>query len=355
MTDLLFMADEGQGLFAQDGLGDKILLLRHARVHLITNIQNASKCPIELRGNSTLISFQLTDRVDQDVFGKAAGFTSREQFEMLGRLEVGQCVCRLPQSKWKSPFLATVPRIEFSEPEFDVEMESKRFLSQFDWTPHEEDEPVGAGSVKDMDKAAERFLRDVLNQAHESSALTARFERAGIRSASKQGQIIKQLIVDGHITVHALAVGRGRPLKLVEPTSKAFEQFDVKWKKTRGLLPTRVATTLLEKKFSKLKGWSFVREGVLRYGEAKKAVDVLLRDSANRIVTLEVAGNAEHEVHNCLACLGSDEVRLHVVVCLNKKILEAVKVKFSGFDELVGNERVVLMTLSQALKDEWLP
>ncbi len=352
---LLLLVDEAQELFQQEGVGAKILALRHYGVHLIANTQNPSRSPVEIRGNSTLVSFRLTDRVDQEVFGKAAGFTSREQFNMLGRLEVGQCICHLPQSEWKSPFLATVPRIEFSDPEFDIQAESKRFLSQFDWTPLEEDVPLAAGVAKDMDEPTERFLRDVLNQAHEASPLTQRFERAGVRSASKQGQIIKQLVADGYITVHALAVGRGRPLKLVEPTAKAFNEFDVQWKKSRGSLPTRVATTLLAKKFSKLNGWSCVREGMLRFDEAEKAVDLLLRDSENRIVAVEVAGNPKHEVHNCLACLGSNELRRHVVVCVNKSVLEAVKVKFSGFDELSNSERVWVLTLSQALREDWMP
>lgn len=355
MKPLLFMLDEAQELFAQLGIASKILALRHYNVCLVSNFQNASRCPVEVRGNSAIVSFRLTDRLDQQVFAGAAGFATREQSEALGFLEIGCCIARLPQADWKSPFRATVPTIEFANPDASVETRSKEFLSAFSWTPLPEGKAVEAVVVDGMDDAAERFLRDVLNQAHEASSLTSRFERSGIRSASKQGQVIRRLCADGYITLHSLAVGRGRPLKLCAPTDKAFAEFNVTWKQSRGSLPVRVATSLLERKLKKFESWTCVREGMLRIHEDEKAVDLLLRDSQGRVVSVEVAGNASHEVHNALFCLRCKDIVKHVVVCLNRGIRDEVTKRFAACDELAGDNRIEILLLSQVLNAKWMP
>lgn len=348
---LLFFIDEGQELAAQRNFAPKILRLRNKWIYLVAGFQNPSEAPIEWIANSSLLGFQLIDWRDREVFGNAAGL-SRAQKEFLAQLDRGMCVCFLPGlSAWKSAFLTVVPEVAFSTPSESIAAQSKAFLSRFAWKPLGEITTGQDAGEREFDQATERFLRDVLIQAHLQSGITERFERAGIRSASKQGKTIRDLCAGGWIKVWPLAIGRGRPLKLVEPTEKALEHFGVSWKKTRGSLPTRVATQMLEKKFRSRLGWTCVLEGQL----VGKQVDLLLRDERNRVVCVEVENSVEHCMHNALHCLSCDEVRKHVVVCLTKKGLDAVKQKFAGFTELAGNERVEPIMLSRALGEGWMP
>jgi len=289
MKRLLFMLDEGQLLAQQRDFASKILQLRHAGISLIVNVQNLSVVPVELVSNSDLISFQLVDRRDKDAFGNAVSLT-REQRDYLGQLDQGCCVCFL--SGTKHYFLARVPSVQFSQSEVDVEGQSKGFVKQFSWEGLQDSvEEVDTSS--DVDKYRERFLQDVLDQRYEDSALTKRFQRVGIRSASVQGQVIRRLTSEGLIAIYALAVGVGRPWKLVEPSDKCFQKCGVSWKKTRGVLPTRIATKLLARKFERLDGWQIVLEGRLEQGG--KQIDLLCRDALNRVVCIEVAFQCRHE------------------------------------------------------------
>jgi len=353
---LLFILDEGQTIAKQHNFSIKMLQLRHHNVVMFANFQNLSVAPIEQRANCDLmISFQATDKADRDVFAKAANLTF-EQAEQLAVLEPGQCCCFLSRSGWKRPFLAFVPCIQFwNVDDQDIRKRSEEFLKGFSWRSIEDPGEQGFFGKEDangLDAKAEVFLRDCLNQAHEFSRLTSRFERAGIRSAAVQGAVMRNLAGEGLIKIWSLAVGKGRPLKLVEPTQKAFESFDVTWKKTRGVLPTRAATEFVFRKMNKLDGWQCQKEGFLGRGDDRKQVDLLCRDPDNRIVTCEIAGNAEHEVHNALHCLKFDEVRKHVVVCVDKKVIEAVKKQFSQFPE-INDSRVELITLAHAMSDKW--
>ena len=86
-----------------------------------------------------------------------------------------------------------------------------------------------------------------------------------------------------------------------------------------------------------------------------KQIDLLSRGPNGEIVTAEVAGNAEHEIHSALFCLQVQSVRKHIVVALDKKILSAVKEKFSEFSLLIDEERVEILTLTEALSESWSP
>ena len=86
-----------------------------------------------------------------------------------------------------------------------------------------------------------------------------------------------------------------------------------------------------------------------------KQVDLLCRGPNGEIVTVEVAGNAKHEIHNALFCLQVQSVRKHIVVALDKEILAAVKEKFSEFPLLLDDERVEILTLTEALSESWSP
>ena len=87
----------------------------------------------------------------------------------------------------------------------------------------------------------------------------------------------------------------------------------------------------------------------------KKQVDLLCHDADNKMVSIEIAGSPGHEVHNCLYCLSFSEVRKHVVVCIDKKVYEAVCKRFNEVAEISRDERVEVTTLSKALKEEWIP
>lgn len=89
--------------------------------------------------------------------------------------------------------------------------------------------------------------------------------------------------------------------------------------------------------------------------DAAKQIDLLWRDANNKAVSIEIAGSADHEVHNAINCLGHSEVRKHVVVAVDKKVLEQVKKKFAGFSELAKNDRIEIVTLAQALSETWVP
>ena len=153
----------------------------------------------------------------------------------------------------------------------------------------------------------------------------------------------------------SIVVGKGRPWQLLEGTEKAFEVFGIEpWRKGRGNLRTRCATHLLWKKFKRLENWECVREGQL----GDKQVDLLLRDPLEKIVAVEVAGNADHEKQNLLSNLknGGEELRKHVVIALDRSICEEVKKKLSSAPELfVGDVELEVLTLAQALKDDWNP
>lgn len=351
MKRLLFMLDEGQLLAQQRDFASKILQLRHAGISLIMNAQNPSCLPVELLSNSDLISFQLVDRRDKDAFGNAVSLT-REQRDHLSQLDQGCCVCFLSGVRCKGVFLGKVPSVEFSGVELDVEEQSKGFVKQFGWEGIESVKVAEVGGTQ-VDVDVEKFLQDVLDQRYEDSAVTKRFERCGIRSASVQGQVIRRLTSEGFIVIYALAVGVGRPWKLVEPTDKCFQKFGVSWKKTRGVLPTRIATKLLRRNFEKLDGWNVVLEG--RLEKDGKQIDLLCRDSLNRVVCIEVAFQAGHECHNGRYNISRLEVRKSVVVCLSKKVLAEVKDSFAKDDVLSCSDKVEVLSLPRALSEDWVP
>jgi hypothetical protein len=259
---LLWILDEAQVIASQSNFAEKILRLRHAGIRLLMGFQNPSTAPVELIGNcDALVAFQLVERKDRERFGYAACF-DRNQMQYLSVLEPGNCVCYLPRSQQKGVFLASVPHVELATPVEDIEGSSRQFLRTLSWAPLESEKAEGALEGR-LDERQERFLRDVLVQEHEFSPLMKRFERAAIRSASVQGQVLRKLVSTGYIRIWTLAIGKGRPIKLVEPTNEALREFNVPWRKTRGVLPTRAATEFLYRKISRLPGWQVVREGSL--------------------------------------------------------------------------------------------
>ncbi len=407
---LLFMLDEGQILAGQEGFAEKLLQLRHLNVHLIANVQNPSRVPVEWAGNcDAVISFALTDERDRRAIGGVTGLNKAQQ-DYLSQLAPGECVAFLPRwEAWKRPFLAKVPEISRRKALDDATVveRSARFMSQFAWTPlpgsagvgqqratakaeaadragadaaitpaetarvrggvdtvdsesslpgeRVDREAVTAGTVggawnEKRSEAETRFLYDVLTHAHEFSALGARHIRAGVRSAAQQIQIVRALLTKGLIRIEELSIGRGRPVRLVEGTERAFELLGVKpWRKGRGSLRTRAATWFLIEKFRKL-GLDAVEEGMVD----GKAVDAVVRDG-ERLVTVEVAGSSGHERHNALHCVRCSDVDKHYVVCLSREILEAVKQGFGEMLELAEDARVEVLMLAQALKAGWRP
>jgi len=348
---LLLMIDEAQLLMERGEIADQLLKLRHSYLHLCMNVQHPHLVSPKALGNvDCLLVGALQHERDRRTIQQQANLTP-DQSDYLPGLEPRQCVCSLPRSEFKRPFIIEIPFVESDDTR---KVESAAFLKSLDWTPRGEAAPAERDKEK-YDSQTTAFLRDVLNQAHEFSALTQRFERAGVRSASKQGQIIKRLCSDGLIRVHSLPVGRGRPVKLVEATSRALEMFSVTWRKTRGGLLARAATEWMERKIVKL-GWTCVREGTLTSSgkfAGEKQVDLLCRGTKGELATVEIAGCADHECHNAIFCARCDEVTKHVVVCVNKKVLAEVKRRFSEIEELRGDPRIEVVVLSKALSEGW--
>lgn len=344
---IVLIVDEAQLFVGHAGIAEKILTLRHSGIHVVFVFQNPHLIPAEVIGNlDAHFVFRLHDQRDRQHIARSINLNQR-QMNALVSLPQRTSVCFLPTSPYKRAFELDVPHIDIDRVPQPVAEAS--FIQGLAWEPLTENSSSEA--KVGFDEKTERFMQDVIIKAHEKSGLTHRFERAGIRSASKQGKIIRDLCAGGWIKVWPLAIGRGRPVKLVEPTEKALKHFAVTWKKTRGSLPTRVATQLLAKKFRGILGWTCIAEGKL----GDKQVDLLLRDERNQVVCLEIENSIDHAAHNALHCLRFDDVRKHVVVCLTKKGLDAVKKKFAGFKELSGNERIELIVLSKALSEAWLP
>ena len=88
-------------------------------------------------------------------------------------------------------------------------------------------------------------------------------------------------------------------------------------------------------------------------GETKQ-VDLLCRHRNGDVVSIEIAGNAKHEVHNALACVRNG-VRRHYVICTNTKVLKEVKKRFREVVELREHGGVEVMMLSKALREDWEP
>lgn len=353
---LLVSLDEGQVTGQQENFSEKELQLRHAGIHFSINVQNASKLPVELLGNAdALFFFQCTDERDKRVCRDAAGMTP-EQADELSRLEPGTCVCYLPRTGWKRPFIGIVPRLDFTTPDKRVLREwSEGMLQRFEWIPLGS-KAAGPSPPPELGEQEERFLRDVANAAHEFSKLTPRFERSGIRSASAQARLIKKLVAGGYLRLWEVSVGKGRPIKLCELTPKSAERLGVDWKESNQDLPTRFAKQAIDTKMRGLLGWQVQTEGGLtdRGGRAKK-VDILCRDPFNKVVAIEIAGaSADHEVHNALFNLRCEEVRKHVVVAVSKPVLAEAKKKLAEIPELAGSDRLELLTLARALGD-WVP
>ncbi len=356
MKTLLCILDEAQPLAQLENFSIKMLRLRHALISVIAGFQNISKVSVEFSGNADVhISFQCIDKRDRQAFGNHANLQPA-QAEQLAFLKPSECACLLSRSNWKRALIGTVPHVDF-QPTDDQDLleKSKTYCEQFSWQPLEEPAPPEeASKLGDID--AERFLLDVLNQKFEECTLTQRFTRTGIRSSAKKSQVLKKLQGDGWIKVWQLPVKQGAPWKIAEPTKKAFEAFGVTWKKARGNCPTRVAMILVLNKVKKLEGWQVVREGTLRDHDDQKQVDLLCRDPENQVVTVEIAGNPDHEIANCLFCLRykKEVIRKHVVIAVDKQILEQVKKKFTEFPEIANDDRVEAITLSEALST-WIP
>jgi hypothetical protein len=136
---------------------------------------------------------------------------------------------------------------------------------------------------------------------------------------------------------------------LYEPTAKAFEKYGIKWSRGgRGKLSTRAATHYVMRRLEKCAGAKVIEEGVLN----GKQVDVLVRHDDGSVTTVEIAGNAKHEVHNMKACLECREVRRHLVVCLGSKVLNEVKKKLKEHPDLAKDSRIEMVTLARAVNDE---
>lgn len=250
------------------------------------------------------------------------------------------------------------------------------FLTQFSWKPYEAETPEHrnqqGSKIHNKNKSENEssviagdgfngkltsFLFDVLNQEHECSDETTRAERSGIRSAATRSAIIKKLEEQGLIRIwkSAISVGRGRPMNLIEPTELALNQYNVKWKKTRGNLPTRVATKLVYEKTTRFQGLSIIKEGTLRIGQEAKQVDFLVRNESNEVLTIEIAGNASHEIHNAAFALRGMGLKSHIIIAIKTQVLNEVKKKLQKHPTIREDKRLRLILLSQFLNKETLP
>ncbi len=261
---LLVFLDEGQAICTDKDFATKILQLRHHNVHLFVNFQNLAKAPIELFNSDFLAAFQCVNQLDRRAFAQSANL-NRNQEDFLATLGKGECCC--VHSNISQPLIGTVPSPEYIHvSDEEIFQKSMDFIGSLDWKPIEETSDLSTEtSTNTQDQKTESFMHDVLNQAHEFSALTQRFERAGIRSYSQQQRILKAVEAKGYIRILSLMINkRGAPIKLVEPTQKALDEYNVQWKKTRGTLPTRAATHYLAEKFHALEKWQCIREGTLK-------------------------------------------------------------------------------------------
>jgi len=361
---LLLILDEAQLLLKSEAnLAEKMLSLRHSRVHLCCCVQHPSLVQAEVLGNCQLhVCFSLLDERDRFNISKSLGLTQGQAASLmtLGR---GQAVCFLSRSAWRRPFLLNSPVMEIAESAWKYERPT--FLAELEWTPRVADrvshrtdsksqnadgvQARGKVPSSGLSEDEERLLRDVCTQAHEFSKLGDRFERVGIRSASVQRSVLRSLQSKGMIKTWDLAIGRGHPISLLEATDRSFEILKLsKWKSTRGVLPTRAATFVLKKKFEALT-WTCVLEGLIE----GKQVDLLLRHEG-KLFTLEVAHSPDHEVFNARHCLASSEVVSHVVVCTGNKTQEAVEKRFSACSDLSSSKRIEILMLSKAL-GSWIP
>ncbi len=89
--------------------------------------------------------------------------------------------------------------------------------------------------------------------------------------------------------------------------------------------------------------------------EETKQVDLLLHSPDGDLITMEVAGNAKHEIHNSRFCLARDDVTKHVIVALNKGIRDKIVKKLELHPEIANDQRLTVVLLNQALVEDWLP
>ncbi len=214
--------------------------------------------------------------------------------------------------------------------------------------------PAEKSEFDALDEDAQRFLRDVADERHEFDGLTQRFVRADVRSASRQQAILGKLQgAGGWIRLWPLAVGKGRPVKLADPTEKTLKALGLAGRKNRGrgVLPTRAATHLLTEKLRALPGWTVLPEGDLH----GKQVDLLCRDEEGKLVTVEVAHTAAHEPHNARHCLRQGEVRRHAIVATSKAVERDVRRLLEKIEGLADDPRLEVLVLSQALLKKWKP
>lgn len=358
---LVFFLDEAQLLQSSDRnrLSAFILNCRHLGIHLVFNFQNASLCPVELLSNSDAIfSFKQVDERDRQTVRQVANL-NEDQADYLAGLDPGQCLAFFPKSDWKYPILCKTPIQKLiSTSNQEILDLSERAVRGLHWTP-EESQPVASddqeaptadeGQPSGIEQAAEAFMKDVLNQGYEFSPAMQRWERAGIRSASTQEAVLKNLLNQGLVNDDRLPLNlRGPSIVLYEPTAKALNQYGVHWKpRGRGKLSTRAATHHLMEALSGIEGIRPIREGTLE----GKQVDILIHHQDGSITTLEIAGaTGKHEVHNALHCISIPEVKKHLIVCLGSKVMNEVKRRINAHAELKKNPKLEISLLSRFLK-----
>lgn len=352
---LVVVIDEALLLLKHAELSDRLLHLRHSQCHLVLCVQHPYLVPPQILGNTDCqLAFALQDGRDVRQISQVMHL-NREQEQYLTTQDRGHAICFLPRSKVKDAFAVKIPRLQVDE--VAPVVETAAFIRELSWEPikgngKSQDAKSGSGL---LDEIEERFLRDVLNQeAFEFSSLTHRFERCALRSASKQGSSLRKLTGLGYISIDSLAIGKGRPLKLVEPTKKLLDMYKVNWKKGKGKLATRAAQEFFYRKMNRLRNWRSEKEGKLCCGDESKLVDVLSFGPNNEIVTGEIANSLGHETHNALFCLSAPGVVRHVVVTLTQKACKDLTKKFSEVPKL-RDDRVEITVLSRVLKDDWVP
>jgi len=159
---LLLILDEGQLLLkSESNLAEKMLSLRHSRIHLCVCVQHSSIVPAEVLGNSQcIVCFSLLDERDRFHISKSLGL-NQIQSNSLMNLERGVGICLLTRSEWKRPFLLRSKFMETDESFF--EYRKPGFLERMKWSIRENEKRAEEGRVegRELSKDEERLLRDL--------------------------------------------------------------------------------------------------------------------------------------------------------------------------------------------------
>lgn len=280
---------------------------------------------------------------------------SKEDREILGRLEVGSGVVRL-QGRWPKPFLVKFPLLPVKKGSVTDEELRRQFASDSgdsaEVLPLEE-EREEIRDIRPPDKIRAReeriteegmgLVRDVM--AHPSSGVSERYKRMGL-SVHRGYKVLRKLVSSSLLQSAVIATPWGR-VKWIYPTKRGEELLQ-----EMGYDPLPVKNESPEHQFWKYKLAELLREkGYEVTVEAKlvngRIVDLLVhRDGTRTAIEIETGRSNSLENIRGLAALHFDKI---VSVVLRKKEADSM-IRDLTTNDIAPNGRVVVLTLSDFVK-----